>query len=65
MAIRQVHGEQDDLVRQALEAHPGGLDVADALHLLRSEGCGRFASFERALASTATALAVGPPVELL
>jgi len=65
MAIRQVHVEQEDLVRQALKAHRGGLDFADALHLLRSEGCGRFASFDRALASTAAALAVGPPVELL
>jgi len=65
MAIRQVHVEQEDLVRQALKAHRGGLDFADALHLLRSEGCGSFASFDRALASTADALAVGLPVELL
>jgi len=65
MAIRQVHVEQEDLVRQALKAHRSGLDFADALHLLRSEGCGSFASFDRALATTAAALAVGPPVELL
>ncbi len=38
MAIRHVHLEQDDLVRQALCLHRQGLDFADALHLLRSEG---------------------------
>jgi predicted nucleic-acid-binding protein len=32
MAIRQVHLEQEDLVRQALAWHQQGLDFADALH---------------------------------
>jgi predicted nucleic-acid-binding protein len=65
MGIRQVHVEQEELVRQALDAHRGGLDFADALHLLRSEGCGRFATFDRSLAANATALSMRPPVELL
>jgi predicted nucleic-acid-binding protein len=65
MGIRHVHLEQEELVRQALDAHRSGLDFADALHLLRSEGCGSFATFDQALATTAAALAVGPPVELL
>jgi len=46
MAIRHVHLEREELVRQ-------GLDFADALHLLRSEGCPRFATLDRALAKAA------------
>lgn len=65
MGIRQVHVEQDELVRQALEAHRAGMDFADALHLLRSEGCGSFASFDRSLAARAASLSVRPPVQLL
>jgi len=65
MGIRHVHVEQEELVRQALDAHRGGLDFADALHLLRSEGCGRFATFDRSLAASAAALSVRPPVHLL
>jgi predicted nucleic-acid-binding protein len=65
MGIRHVHVEQEELVRQALDAHRGGLDFADALHLLRSEGCGGFVTFDRSLAANATALAMRPPVELL
>lgn len=64
MGIRQVHVEQEELVRQALEVHRGGMDFADALHLLRSEGCGRFATFDRSLAASAAALSVRPPVHL-
>jgi predicted nucleic-acid-binding protein len=60
-----VHVEQEELVRQALDAYRGGLDFADALHLLRSEGCGRFATFYRSLAASATALSMRPPVQLL
>ena len=33
MAIRHVHLEQEELVRQALAGHRQGLDLADALHL--------------------------------
>ena len=65
MAIRQVHLEQEDLVRQALAWHQQGLDFADALHLLRSEGCASFATFDRGLQNTATHLALQPQVQLV
>jgi predicted nucleic-acid-binding protein len=65
MAIRQVHLEQEDLVRQALAWHQQGLDFADALHLLRSEGCARFATLDRALAKTTAGLQPQPVVHLV
>ena len=65
MAIRQVHLEQEDLVRQALAWHQQGLDFADALHLLRSEGCARFATLDRALVNTASGLQLQPVVHLV
>lgn len=65
MAIRQVHLEQEDLVRQALAWHQQGLDLADALHLLRSEGCARFATVDRALVNTASGLQLQPVVHLV
>jgi predicted nucleic-acid-binding protein len=65
MAIRQVHLEQEDLVRQALAWHQQGLDFADALHLLRSEGCARFATLDRALAKTTAGLQLQPVVLLV
>lgn len=65
MAIRQVHLEQEDLVRQALAWQQQGLDFADALHLLRSEGCARFATVDRALVNTASGLQLQPVVHLV
>jgi predicted nucleic-acid-binding protein len=65
MAIRQVHLEQEDLVRQALAWHQQGLEFADALHLLRSEGCARFATLDRALVNTASGLQLQPVVHLV
>jgi predicted nucleic-acid-binding protein len=65
MAIRHVHLEQEELVRQALAWHRQGLDFADALHLLRSEGCARFATLDRALAKAANALDLQPAVQAL
>jgi predicted nucleic-acid-binding protein len=65
MEIRHVHLEQEELVRQALAWHHQGLDFADALHLLRSEGCARFATLDRALAKAASALDLHPAVQAL
>jgi predicted nucleic-acid-binding protein len=65
MAIRQVHLEQEDLVRQALAWYQQGLDFADALHLLRIEGCARFATLDRALAKTTAGLQLQPVVHLV
>jgi predicted nucleic-acid-binding protein len=63
MDITQLHLEQEDLVRQALELHRHGLDFADALHLLRSEGCATFKSFDRSLEQLASALGIQPAVQ--
>jgi len=63
MDITQLHLEQQDLVRQALEHHRQGLDFADALHLLRSEGCGAFLSFDRSLAQQASKHRLSPAVQ--
>ncbi|MEB3172604.1 MAG: type II toxin-antitoxin system VapC family toxin [Cyanobacteriota bacterium] len=65
MAINHLHLEQEEQVLQALEAYSNGLDFADALHLLRSEGCSALASFDRALARQAAQLALSPPVQQL
>ena len=62
MAIGHLHVEQEELVLRALQWHRQGLDFADALHLVRSEGCGALASFDRALVRTAAALQLTPTV---
>ena len=56
MAISHLHVEQEELVLRALEWHQQGLDFADALHLLRSEGCGALVSFDCALVRAAAEL---------
>jgi predicted nucleic-acid-binding protein len=40
MGIRQVHVEQEELVRQALEVHRGGMDVAWRALSTAESGCG-------------------------
>lgn len=62
ISIRQLHMEQEEQVLQALDWYAQGLDFADALHLLRSEGCSAFFSFDRALSRQAGALSLSPPV---
>lgn len=62
MAIRQVHLEQEEVVRSVLEWHRQGLDFADGLHLARSEGCGALVSFDRSLVRLAADLALKPEV---
>ena len=61
--IRHLHLEQEEQVLQALEAYGQGLDFADALHLLRSEGCSALFSFDRAFARQAAELALTPAVQ--
>jgi predicted nucleic-acid-binding protein len=65
MAISHLSLEQEEQVLQALDAYARGLDFADALHVLRSEGCAALASFDRALVRQAAQLALGPPVQQL
>ena len=62
LALRHLHLEQEELVRRALEWHRQGLDFADALHLVRSEGCGALISFYRQLALAAGQLNLQPTV---
>jgi predicted nucleic-acid-binding protein len=64
-AIRQLHLEQEEQVLQALEAYGQGLDFADALHLLRSEGCAALVSFDRAFVRKACELSLTPAVHQL
>ena len=63
LAIRHLHLEQADQVRQALVWHRQGMDFADALHLARCEGCGALVSFDRQLAQVAGQLNLQPPVQ--
>ena len=44
------------LTARALACIPKGLDFADALHLLQSEGCGEFVSFDKRFVETANRL---------
>lgn len=63
MAVRHRHLEQEDQVLQALDAYAQGADFADALHLLRSEGCSALLSFDQALARQVTKPALTSPVQ--
>ena len=65
IGIRHLQLEQEQQVLQALEAYGQGLDFADALHLLRSEGCAAMVSFDSAFAAKAGELALTPAVRQL
>jgi predicted nucleic-acid-binding protein len=62
LQIRQLHLEQEEQVVQAIDWYAQGLDFADALHLLRSEGCSALISFDRAFGGQAGQLALNPAV---
>ena len=53
--------EDAPLIATALERMARGMDLADALHLGRTDGCTAFASFDRKLARLAKAVG-GPAV---
>ena len=63
LAIKHLQLEDEHLVLRALDWHRQGMDFADALHLLRSEGCGAFMSFDQALAQIAADLQLTPGVQ--
>ena len=63
LSMRHLHLEQEEQVRRALEWHRQGMDFADALHLVRSEGCGALVSFDQKLAQVATQLNLQPSVQ--
>jgi predicted nucleic-acid-binding protein len=62
LQIRQLHLEQEEQVVQAIDWYAQGLDFADALHLLRSEGCSALISFDRAFGGQAGQLGLNPAV---
>lgn len=47
--------EDDGLVAASLELAAGGIDFADALHLLKAQHCDEFATFDRKLLKAAAA----------
>ena len=63
LAMRHLHLEQEEQVRRALDWHRQGMDFADALHLVRSEGCGALVSFDQKLAQVAGQLNLQPSVQ--
>jgi predicted nucleic-acid-binding protein len=63
--IEHITLEDRDAVLTAVEALEKGLDFADALHLARSARAAAFRTFDRRLAKRASALRLGPRVELL
>ena len=65
LGISHVTVEDRDAVLDALDHFGAGMDLADALHLTRSRRAAAFATFDRRLASRATALDCAPRVELL
>jgi predicted nucleic-acid-binding protein len=52
--------EEPALLAQALNWMGEGMDLADALHLARAEGCDAFLSFDRKLAKAAKGRALVP-----
>jgi len=54
--LPDVHLEDAPVVSQALDWFAGGMDFADALHLAGSGMASRFATFDRALATSARRL---------
>ncbi len=65
VGLETLEVEDRSSVAQALAWHANGMDFADALHLASSSRAASFATFDRALAKTASVAGVRPPVEVL
>ena len=65
VGIEHVTIEDKNTVLTALEAFDAGLDLADALHVCRSERATGFATFDRRLVKRAGGLTLPQKVELL
>jgi predicted nucleic-acid-binding protein len=65
LGIGHVTVEDRGAVLDALDLFGEGMDLADALHLARSQRAAAFVTFDRRLARRATARAAAPRVELL
>lgn len=63
--IEHITIEDRDAVLAALDAFEGGLDFADALHLMRSARASAFATFDKKLAQRAKGQGLTPVIELL
>ena len=63
--IEHIAIEDRDAVLAAVDAFEGGLDFADALHLMRSSRASVFATFDRKLAQRSKSLGLIPTIELL
>ena len=63
--IEHITLEDRDAVLVALDAFDKSLDLADALHLVRSARAAGFVTFDQRLAKRAKALKLTPPVQLL
>ena len=63
--LANVTVEDRATVLTALDLHAAGFDLADALHLARSQSCEALLSFDRDLARRAARARVAPKVELL
>jgi len=48
--------EEPQVLARALDWHESGMDFADALHLVKAEGCRSFLTFDRRLAAAAKGL---------
>lgn len=65
LGIEHITIEDRAAVSTALDLFDAGMDLADALHLVRSGSADAFVTFDRRLARRAEALAASPSVELL
>jgi predicted nucleic-acid-binding protein len=65
MGIEHVTVEDRDAVSAALHLFDTGMDLADALHLVRSYSATAFVTFDRKLANRAKALGSSPAIDLL
>ena len=65
LGIEHITIEDRDAVTAAVDLFAAGMDLADALHLVRSDRADAFVTFDRRLAKRAKALGSSPAVELL
>jgi predicted nucleic-acid-binding protein len=65
LGIEHITIEDREAVNAALDLFGAGMDLADALHLVRSGSAAAFVTFDRRLARRAKALGASPPVEVL
>jgi len=65
LGIEHIAIEDRNAVTVALDFFNQGMDLADALHLVRSNGAAKFVTFDRKLAKRAETIGSSPVVDLL